>query len=496
MKNKNPGKIITFYSYKGGTGRTMALANTACLLARNYNNQDKQRPVRVLAIDWDFEAPGLHRFFLPYISETSKIKFSIKEGWLDLFLELNNQKSKFDPTDSIGNQKKTNEILQSINVGQYLVETTIPGLSFVKAGRFDSEYPQNASTFPWETFFTETIGLFTGLVDFLRDQFDYVLIDSRTGITDTSGICTMLLPDKLIVVFTPNNQNLDGLRELVRKAVAYRKNSEDWRPLTVFPLPSRIEMTRPKQLEFWRFGEFASELEATSRLESPAPFQPLFENLFGELYGDSMYDLTEYFNEVLLQHVAEYAYGEPIAVEIEKSESRILLKRSYEAFVERLVELDAPWQSLEETRAEREIVKICGEAKESLEKKQVEKAVRKAFNLIEKLIPNTLIETVFETLLSIAETNFRSNPENAMALLEGAISLAKQGKEQNPVTSIQQIETAISLTLLDQRNLLKAKELRNEVLTLAKSTFGENHPATLTSMNNLAQTLQAQGDFA
>src|SRR5258708_19392098 len=53
------GAIITFYSYKGGTGRTMALANYACYLA--------QRPVlsgkRILIIDWDLEAPGLHRYF-------------------------------------------------------------------------------------------------------------------------------------------------------------------------------------------------------------------------------------------------------------------------------------------------------------------------------------------------------------------------------------------------------------------------------------------------
>lgn len=49
------GQLITFYSYKGGTGRTMALANVACLLAREGR--------RVLVIDWDLEAPGLHRFF-------------------------------------------------------------------------------------------------------------------------------------------------------------------------------------------------------------------------------------------------------------------------------------------------------------------------------------------------------------------------------------------------------------------------------------------------
>jgi len=44
------GTIVTFYSYKGGTGRTMALANTAWILAAAGN--------RVLTVDWDLEAPG------------------------------------------------------------------------------------------------------------------------------------------------------------------------------------------------------------------------------------------------------------------------------------------------------------------------------------------------------------------------------------------------------------------------------------------------------
>ena len=29
------GQVVTFYSYKGGTGRTMALANVAWILASN-----------------------------------------------------------------------------------------------------------------------------------------------------------------------------------------------------------------------------------------------------------------------------------------------------------------------------------------------------------------------------------------------------------------------------------------------------------------------------
>ena len=53
------GQIVTFYSFKGGTGRTMALANVAWILAANGK--------RVLVADWDLESPGLHRFFQPFL---------------------------------------------------------------------------------------------------------------------------------------------------------------------------------------------------------------------------------------------------------------------------------------------------------------------------------------------------------------------------------------------------------------------------------------------
>ena len=63
MSETCQGQIITFYSYKGGTGRTMALANVAWILARNGN--------RVLSVDWDLESPGLHKFFHPFLDEST-----------------------------------------------------------------------------------------------------------------------------------------------------------------------------------------------------------------------------------------------------------------------------------------------------------------------------------------------------------------------------------------------------------------------------------------
>jgi cellulose biosynthesis protein BcsQ len=58
------GDIITFYSYKGGVGRSMALANVAHILSRQMG-----APNRVLMIDWDLEAPGLHKFFIQQLRD-------------------------------------------------------------------------------------------------------------------------------------------------------------------------------------------------------------------------------------------------------------------------------------------------------------------------------------------------------------------------------------------------------------------------------------------
>ena len=63
MNESGQGQIITFYSYKGGTGRTMAMANVAWIIASSGK--------RVLAVDWDLESPGLHKFFHPFLDEST-----------------------------------------------------------------------------------------------------------------------------------------------------------------------------------------------------------------------------------------------------------------------------------------------------------------------------------------------------------------------------------------------------------------------------------------
>lgn len=54
------GIVTTFYSYKGGVGRSFALANIGALLSKwGY---------KVLCVDWDLESPGLSKYFGKYLN--------------------------------------------------------------------------------------------------------------------------------------------------------------------------------------------------------------------------------------------------------------------------------------------------------------------------------------------------------------------------------------------------------------------------------------------
>src|ERR1017187_1526730 len=71
------GRIVTFYSYKGGTGRSMGLANVAWLMALSG--------FKVLVIDWDLEAPGLHRYFRPFLEDQD---LSVSDGLIDFVIHF------------------------------------------------------------------------------------------------------------------------------------------------------------------------------------------------------------------------------------------------------------------------------------------------------------------------------------------------------------------------------------------------------------------------
>ena len=318
------GQVITFYSYKGGTGRTMALANVAALLS--------QRDAKVLVMDWDLEAPGAHRFLQPHDDSLDE-----RPGLIELLTEAAGA--------GLGELDEPSTFWGPL-LDRHALATTIEGVELIRAGRYsDDEYPARVNTFDWAAVHASTPTFFRDFAQATATRYDYVLIDSRTGVTDTSGICTMILPERLVVVFTPNHQSVSGAARQAEQAVRYRSRSNDLRPLMVFPLASRVELADDALRRRWRQGDSDHDLEG---------YQPLFERLLSSVYELGACDLTAYFDEVQVQHSTRFAYGEDVAVLHESASDRLSLARSYTSFVTVLVRAAGPWTSAGEaiTRSE------------------------------------------------------------------------------------------------------------------------------------------------
>jgi hypothetical protein len=328
-----PGQVITFYSYKGGTGRSMSLVNIACLLAERLGGEGN-----VLLIDWDLEAPGLHRFFpgpMQAATDTS-LGLDHRPGLIDLFQELDSLTPASCPKSDDEAEARAAALLDQVDLEHFVSESGLAGIRLLRAGRDeDGRYSQRVTTFGWEGLFHRSPALFRVLAERWARAYRYVLVDSRTGVSDISGICTALLPDKLVVVFTPNRQSLTGIRTLVQRATTYRRQSDDLRPLLVFPLPSRIEATREDLRAQWRMG---------NRERGITGYQPMFEELLAKTYGLPECKLDQYFDQVQIQQTPDYAYGEEIAVRAEQKTDRFSLSSSYRVFTDWLVNAPGPWR--------------------------------------------------------------------------------------------------------------------------------------------------------
>jgi cellulose biosynthesis protein BcsQ len=302
MKSRSQrGTILTFYSFKGGAGRSMALANVARLFAREASRTGQ----RVLAVDWDLEAPGLHHYLLP-----SRDLKPDHPGLIDYCTAAQRSRSQ----DRLPGYRR------------FVTPTPEPGLDLLKAGRFGREYSARVSSFDWHEFFARSPRFFAALRTELAGDYKYVLIDSRTGVADTAGICTVLLPDKLAVLFAPNDQNLEGLKEIIPSAIRQRRSSPDERPLVVFPVPSRVDTQV--------FRGLSGLLD---------DFRLTLAEIFQRAYALQACDLREHFEQVMLPYVPDYSFGEPRVVEKDEPGHPGSLKAAYGRLAERLL-LDVPWK--------------------------------------------------------------------------------------------------------------------------------------------------------
>jgi len=279
--------IYTLYSYKGGVGRSMALAN----LAETFYKAG----LRVLMVDWDLEAPGLERFFL---SESEIEEVAGKPGVMEMLLGYKKLLAQ-EFLESTANKDLPFEKLDRFVIDMYPNSSDTGKLWLLTAGKHSKEhfnnYAKSVLTFDWQDFYQNWEG--SRYVEWLRQEFllmaDIVLIDSRTGVTEMGGVCTYQFADVIVMFCAANQQNLDGTREMLLDFKDPRVQEIRRRPLEVLVVPARIENSE---------SDYLNE------------FQTKFLNLFTKYTPPSLSFGPDMFDQLSIPYSPRYAYRETLAV--------------------------------------------------------------------------------------------------------------------------------------------------------------------------------------
>lgn len=187
----NRPKVVTFYSFKGGMGRTTTLAGVALQLVGKGKN--------VMMIDTDIEAPGLATLFFD--------DESIHGGVLDYLLE--------------------NPLSSETDIANYVMDVTEPSLLqeqdgrlyVLPAGRVDQNYLQKLARIDYQDHREGALRRAMGnmLEDIcLHYQIDYILIDARAGFHDMGGIAVAQLPHGAVLFGNQSRQSWDGMTQVIR----------------------------------------------------------------------------------------------------------------------------------------------------------------------------------------------------------------------------------------------------------------------------------------
>lgn len=228
--------IVTFYSLRGGVGRTTALASTATILAA--------RGRRVLCIDMDLEAPGLS--FLLGGQEPDN-----DQGVVPLLLAL--------------------ERGEDVDIRDHVQRVTdVDELYCLPAGRLSVDYAERLRLINPEAWYLETPNPLHRLIESAKESAldpDLILIDARTGISPASAPLLFDVSDMAVVCFFPHPQARRGTELLVR-ALLNSTSKRSTENLTVAPEPrfivapvppgpsaQRLQMRAMEWIENWLSAE-------------------------------------------------------------------------------------------------------------------------------------------------------------------------------------------------------------------------------------------------
>jgi cellulose biosynthesis protein BcsQ len=228
MNTEKRPTIIAFYAYKGGTGRSFALAHTAWSLAREGR--------RVAVVDLDLTAPSLWALFgkkptrgvVEYMTDWRKRAASSVRTFID---EV--------PLDSKASGALY--LLQAGVMDQAYLEA-LEGLDWHAMVEMPSRRKSTQLLFDFSTPFDD---LFSELVEHLRP--DAILLDAPTGFNDTANLCLRVLADLVVALFVPVQVHLEGIAKVVSLLTAeqHARRQHGKRPTPdVFCVASTILLSR------------------------------------------------------------------------------------------------------------------------------------------------------------------------------------------------------------------------------------------------------------
>ena len=189
---------VSFYSYKGGVGRSTALAVTASDLARRNKN--------ILVIDLDLEAPGLGDLLLDdeRMPRFGAVDYLVENGIWGV--------PEQSLSDFIGTSALTTagggrvDVLPALgkNAADYPYNT-LPKISRAMIEDIDGDGASISVTIK----IAEMLKRFTA-----RDTYDVVLIDSRAGLSELAAPTILGLGAKVLLFGTAQRQTIQGYAAL------------------------------------------------------------------------------------------------------------------------------------------------------------------------------------------------------------------------------------------------------------------------------------------
>ncbi|QOY93313.1 tetratricopeptide repeat protein [Massilia sp. UMI-21] len=492
----SPGQVSTFYAYEGGPARNGLLAAMALQLAADT----AQAPV--LVIDWDLESPSLHGYFGTLQDEDESESENYNEqgkapGLVEYIGALRDELRLRRLTRDDAAAGLADELLDAVDWRPHIrrADGRYP-LYLMRAGRFDDAYVERAGRLDWDALFDACPALPRRFAARMARHFRHVLVAASAGRSSSVSVCTTLVPDRLVGLFTPSPGSLDGFEGVVRRAIEYRCTHEDeQRPLLVYPVACAADGARSDPGQRWRRGDPAHGM---------AGYQARSEGLLRDAYGTSLLGLESWFDEVQLP------LCEAVAIDDSGGAARGALARPASCLLSWFLHGCLPWQSLAEVRlrlasaharAEQgaaATARLAGQLARLATLCHKEGREREAAGLLgESLALRRSVQgeehpEARAALAALAALHFTGGRlDEARRSYEQLVRLcARSTDSEDPETLAARSGLARVLGRLGERE--RALALHEQVVASCERRWGDAHPATLDSLEDLAVTLREQ----